>query len=270
MKRILALTAILFLISIFSICAFADTGDFTAMYASTAPIIDGEIDEIWEETPMIIAIYGGSPDFAHGYAKLLWNEDTLYLMAQVFDSTLDVGDDNIANQACFWVSETCNRSEEYTYGDWGVFINQAGVYEHYSLTDFDNIETAVKITDDGYVAELCVPIQNPSLKYSTGAKIGFCISIEDDVDGDNVRDHYCDSQKQDYWSVPYNLKAATLIDEFYVVDSDIETVEDTASEAPADKVQSAPDNKGIIIIAAVIAGILLVSVSTFVFVKKKK
>jgi len=183
-----------------------------AQYAKVVPNIDGEIDDVWNTTDAIYASYGADTEHANGYAKILWTENTLYLMAVVNDTTTNVGSDNTANQACFWVSETASFAQQYGGGDWNVSINQDGVYDYYSGINLGDIASySSKITDSGYVVELAVPIQTESFNYSNNAKIAFAISIEDDVDGDNSRDFVCASQVADYWSNAARLNRITLV-----------------------------------------------------------
>lgn len=179
-------------------------------YASTAPAIDGEIDGVWETAPKIKSYFGQTQDFAYGYAKLLWSENTLYLLAVIFDDSVDVGEDNTANEACFWVSEESSGGD-YGGGNWNISLNQAGVYEYYSGDNLETIATYTsKITADGYVVELAVPVQTNGYKYEVGAVLGFCLSVEDDVDGDNERDSVCATQSENYWSYADSLQEFTL------------------------------------------------------------
>lgn len=214
MKKILATIMALFVVlsfDSFTAAAAVDSGS-TAQYATVAPVIDGKIDAVWEDTDKVDAFYGSDLTYANGYAKILWKEDTLYLMAVITDSTVYVGDNNTANQACFWVSETASNAQEYAGGDWNMSINQAGVYDYYSGINLGSTASyASEITATGYVVEVAVPIQTEFYAYDADARIGFCLSVEDDVDGDNERDHVCASQDQNYWSVPANLYTITLV-----------------------------------------------------------
>lgn len=53
-----------------------------ASYASTAPVIDGEIDDIWDTTERLWSYgdYNQATGQAYGSARLLWDEGNLYLL----------------------------------------------------------------------------------------------------------------------------------------------------------------------------------------------
>ena len=214
MKKIFAIILVLCIFSSFGSVntLAAQESSLKAQYATVAPTIDGEIDEIWGTTEEIRVVE--NPGFAYGYAKILWTEDTLYLLADVFDETIDVGENSTSNQACFWVSETGSNNDEYfEVCDWNLSINQAGVFEYYSGVDMEQIITyAVKTNTRGYVVEIAVPVQTEDYNYVEGAKIGFCLSVEDDVDGDNERDSVVATQQDiNYWSYPKDIYAIALV-----------------------------------------------------------
>ena len=233
---------------------------FTAQYATVAPIIDGEIDEIWDTTVAITASFDSVPQFAYGYAKVLWTEDKLYLMADIHDSTVDVSDRNTANQACFWVSETASDHTEYFAPEDSNFsINQAGVYGYYSGINLGEIATyAARITDYGYVVEIVVPVQKPSYSYYPGAKIGFCLSVEDDANSDDDRDNVCASQTENYWSYPASLRQLTLLGD------NIPSNDSMGNTDPAPN-----DNNIVQIVIYAVAAILIVCLLALVLFKKK-
>ncbi len=160
----------------------------TTQYATTVPVIDGEIDSVWESTAKIHALYGSDNNYATGYAKILWKEDTLYLIAIVSDTTPVVNESNTANQACFWVLETAGNAANYYGSNWNMSINSVGVYGYYTGDNMENRATyAAKInsTNDGYVVELAVPVHKSS-SYSKNVEIGFALSIEDDYMAEQI------------------------------------------------------------------------------------
>lgn len=63
-----------------------------------------------------------------------------------------------------------------------------------------------------YIVEVKVVIQTEGYTYAAGSTIGFGISIDDDADGDNVRDSYCTTENGGaYWTTPSVLTALTLV-----------------------------------------------------------
>lgn len=252
---------VLFSIGTFTVSATEDdAAAVTAQYATTKPTIDGDIDEIWNSTPSIYATFDVAEGFAQGYAKILWTEDTLYFLADITDSDTDVGVDNTANEACFWVSETKSANESYTDSaeDWNVSINQSGTYEYYSGENLDGKATwAAKLTANGYVVEMAVPRQGRLTDYKAEDRIGFALSIEDDANGDNERDNVCATTETRYWSDPSSLAEIVLVKAPAV---------DTAPGVPARDTPISTVIIGVIIGSVVI----VVGVLIFILLKKKK
>ncbi len=217
MKKFLAIIlALCIILSVNAFTAFATEDDsaLTANYATTKPVIDGTIDDVWNTTQPIDTIFDVMESYAHGYAKILWTEDTLYLLADITDSTTNVGIDNTANQACFWVSETRSSNESFSDSaeDWNISVNQSGTYDYYSGINLEGKASwAAKLTNKGYVVEIAVPRQGRSSNYNANDKIGFGFSVEDDTSTDDERDNVCASLDTRYWSNPSVLAEITLI-----------------------------------------------------------
>lgn len=252
MKKLLFLFLSLVIFSGWSVSAFfdPDIDSRAAYYAAEAPVIDGDIDEIWGTATAIHTLFEMDLDYAYGYAKVLWREDALYFLAVVYDTTLNsISANSTTNLVNFWVSET--KSEENAYGvlpgDWYLPVNQAGhSYTYAGLSMEGRATYQAKVYPDldgnpGYVVEAMVKTQTESHTYEEGQFIGFCISIDDDADGDNIRDSYCNTQGSGaYWSNPsvlvkMELRAAEVVCEH----SFEELVREEAKVSDADCQQAA-------------------------------
>ena len=211
MKKLLA--ALMTLALLLSCCALACAEEITpaayASYAVTAPVIDGEIDEIWNNSERIWTYgkYEEGKNMAYGYVKILWDEGHLYFLAVVTDPTLaNLRDINPANGVNFWGSETnCKEGDFQNPGDWHYFSNQAGRFYYY--TGNTAVEEkgicAAKIAEDGaqYIVELQMPVLTEGLTLEEGHFIGFEVSIDDDMIGNNKRDVYVNWKGEGaYWS----------------------------------------------------------------------
>ena len=118
MKRILSALLCVALLLGLCICSpavsAADT-DSTAAQAVKAPVIDGEIDKIWDTTPQLDGVVCDmgpdwtmedllDMDMATGYTKVLWAEDALYFLAVVYDKTMESDASSTTNGINFCVS----------------------------------------------------------------------------------------------------------------------------------------------------------------------
>ena len=201
-KSILSTMVVLALVLGMAVSSFAAT--FTAAYATTAPVIDGEIDAIWETTEAIYTNGDFDSDWyegcASGSVRILWDETALYFLAEIQDFTpvpMEVPYNDFVN---LWVSEFNTRADSYEadIGDYlfcicsngmtgiemgDLYIDNAAPYQA-SLS-------AAKRNDSGYVAEVMIPYCSLSESDAVaGHVIGFVMSVDDDWNSDGERDCY--------------------------------------------------------------------------------
>ena len=114
-KAILSTMVVLALVLSMAVASFAAVTS-TASYATTAPVIDGQIDAIWETTAAQNTEASSiDEDEATGYTKILWDAGNLYFLAVVTDATpVDAGDNSCTNGVNFWVSEGNTQAEDFT------------------------------------------------------------------------------------------------------------------------------------------------------------
>ena len=200
-KWIVAILVFLLSINCFTISAFAQDSSNVygyANYTDSPPVIDGIVDSVWLTTEAYFAKQNCVDGQAYAAVKILWDEKHLYFYAKVYDETISCCDENsVTNGINFWVSETNSNLDTYMDrpGDWHVFCNQNGKSNYYT-GNVGIIEQSVRATsihDGYYIVECAVAIQTDGLVYQNGHIIGFDVSVDDDINGDNVRDYYC------YW-----------------------------------------------------------------------
>lgn len=226
---------------IFSLAVISFAADYKAGYASELPIIDGEIDAIWANSEEIETLYSGDewdPELcASGYAKILWTESHVYMLAVVKDDTLPEIDDGARNGVDFWMSELDTMTDNYDSdaGDWIYCLSSTGIEVHYTGNDlvYSSSLKAIKLTSDGYIIEIMLPWMSKT-SMSEGHIIGFTFAINDDADLDGDRDTYCFSaiNREDYsfWTKTLSLGHVELVKS--AGEGEAPTVE---SEEPADE-----------------------------------
>ena len=220
--------------------------DAYASYAAKRPQIDGMIDDVWNTTESMYAFMYENDQWsltdltdievATGYTKVLWTEDTLYLLAVIDDVTMESDAQSTTNGINFWVSETYSGETDFNTapGDWHIFCNADGGTNYYTGNKnvYNEAEMAAERTEGGYIVEVAVPVMTDGFAYSANHKIGYNISVDDDADGDNSRDTFTSWQSYDgrpYWENPSTLNEVALIGS-------------TAAEEPASPVYTYPSS----------------------------
>lgn len=205
----------------------------TAAYATTAPVIDGVIDPIWDTTVAQDYI-GTGDDWVEGdveaYTKILWDETALYYLVVVKDTTVGPDFASQANDSInLWISETNTKAGtfEEDLSDYMYMITSTGHTLHdigsaagieYNQAVYTASIVGYVKTDDGYIVELKQPFVS-KIKPEAGYIFGYTFSINDDRDGDAVRDAYVHSASDaenggtasNYWSATEALGEVELL-----------------------------------------------------------
>lgn len=216
---------------------------------NNAPVIDGEIDSVWDVSYDFYVRNKHSDNSEELYediscVNVLWNESGLYYLCYVKDSDLVYGD--VCN---LWVSEVYSSEahlrdpetnewyianystnpEDGTYAISAAADGNNYVYTGIDVTDYWTC--SAKITDFGYILEIFMPrLGETPLK--AGATMGFDISIDYYSTGGNGRDYYANwnghaishgggscpvlgwlNNSHGYWTCPAALKEIVLLPE---------------------------------------------------------
>ena len=243
MRKIIALTITALLIaSVMALGVFA--ADYTAPFATSAPTIDGNIDDIWSTAAEIVpAEFHDDDTMCTGYVKILWTQDALYVLEVIKDSTMPdaANGTGSANSVDLWFSEKNTQTDTYDTddGDYHICINSNGVTCTYTgnLAVYDVIEYKTNPTSDGYVTEIKIPFITIA-PAAQGHVIGFNVSLNDDFDNDDARDSYATWMPQEgqdgyYWS-------STYLNTVVFGDIPTETETPVAVEEAAAPVEEAP------------------------------
>jgi len=98
-----------------------------------SPVIDAEKDEIWAIAPEINVNKrpdGQTADAASAVVRTLWDEDYLYVYAEITDTELNNDSPNPWEQDSIevFMSETVHRGAEYRVGDGQYRVNQSSFF----------------------------------------------------------------------------------------------------------------------------------------------
>lgn len=167
--------------------------------ATTPPVIDGEIDEVWSSAQVITLESVASPPAPDneadlsGTLSLLWDADNIYGLFQVQDDDLqqDSGGDTWQDDGVEFYIDALNEKEFEGYDDndaqftmnWNSDVFTGG---HGGRTT--GASYVVVDVDGGYNLEFVIPWAGFEFTPSVGSVIGTEAMINDD-DGGDTRDH---------------------------------------------------------------------------------
>jgi len=141
------------------------------------PVVDGEIDAVWENAPAIVPKHISGDAEASAVFKVLWDDSALYILAAVKDKNLSVQSVNPYMQDSLevFLDENNDKTGEYGPDDLHFRVN----YENFLSVDYGNPEriyTAAKRLDDGYIIEARIALKSKS---SNGRIMGLELQIND-------------------------------------------------------------------------------------------
>ncbi len=123
------------------------------------PVIDGEIDDIWANANVLEINSYSLGSGASGTAKVLWDSEYIYVLAEVTDPVLSKASTNTYEQDSveIFLDENNHKSTAYESDDIQVRTNYEG---EKSVTDglsTDAFLSAATKTADGYLVEFAIP-----------------------------------------------------------------------------------------------------------------
>ena len=149
---------------------------FDAAYGT--PIIDGELEKLWDntDTAYIEKIFNSSEYYYKGWLRALWDEENLYIGAKVYTTYFtDTYENPWENDSLeIFVDELFNKSTTYQEDDYQLRSDFKGAL---SSTNLDTSVVRCKTTqgENYYILEMAVPYK--SLKPAVGCQLGFDIQV---------------------------------------------------------------------------------------------
>ncbi len=143
------------------------------------PVIDAEIDDIWANTQKLLVKKCARENGATAVVRTMWDDEHLYVLAEVKDSCLNADSPNSWEQDSveFFIDEDNRKPYDYDRDDAHYRVNFKNELVCGIHGDAEKFKSATRITDDGYIVEAAIPIK--SLKAKTGMKLGFDVQIND-------------------------------------------------------------------------------------------
>ncbi|ACK41928.1 MAG: sugar-binding protein [Dictyoglomus sp.] len=170
----------LLVIGLFLSLAFGQTLTATAKYGK--PKIDAEMDEVWKNAEEYITdryVQGVKGKVAYAKFRVLWDEESIYVWAEVYDSLLNKDSTNPWEQDSLeiFVDEGNEKATSYDKNDAQYRVNFENVQSYGTNASRDYFVTATKKTDFGYIVEAQVKMR--TRKLNEGDVIGFDVQVND-------------------------------------------------------------------------------------------
>ncbi|MFE6076430.1 endo-1,4-beta-xylanase [Paenibacillus sp. NPDC057886] len=158
--------------------------DTTGAHESQArfgtPVIDGEIDVIWNQAPVIpVNQYQMAWQGANGVAKALWDENNLYVLVQVSDNELDKSSSNAWEQDSVevFLDQNNGKTTFYQADDGQYRVNYENETSFNPASIGANVETQTSKSGTNYIVEMKIPLT--AVTPDNNTKLGFDVQIND-------------------------------------------------------------------------------------------
>ncbi|MDH7598525.1 MAG: sugar-binding protein [Sedimentisphaerales bacterium] len=200
--------------------SYLTSEDVLVTKASTAPTIDGAIDEVWSGVKVntIQRSYyrniSGLIDFSASF-RSVWDANALYLLVEVSDEDLRSDSSQYWQDDCVEIFVDPDNSKSSTYGPddlhfyfvWG----QPGRIGEARQDRTSHVRYAFAKTDKGYNLEVCLPWTTLGVRPTPGTSIGLEVQVNDDDDGGD-RDHKVgwNARQDNAWEDPSTFGNAYL------------------------------------------------------------
>ena len=174
--------------------------------------VDGEKEDVWDQAKEVsFQIRTGSAK-ASASARLLWDEQYLYVLAEVVDPMLDKTSEAVHEQDSLevFIDENNHKQDSYEDDDKQYRVNYANEQSFNGGTkcNAENILSAAVETENGYRIEAAY--QWTDITPSMGTKIGIDLQINDAEGGTRIGTVSWYDESGMGWSSPSVFGTATL------------------------------------------------------------
>lgn len=176
------------------------------------PNINGEIDDVWEKANSFntdLKVEGS--DAAKAKVRTLWDKDYLYALFEVKDSNLNKDSDKDHEQDSIeaFIDENNARTPSYDGDDAQYRVNFENKQSGGGSRNMDKFKSATKVTDDGYIVEIAIPLQN---KAYINEFIGFDAQVNNAEDGKRIGVTMWSDPTGMTWSTMSNIGNIKLVE----------------------------------------------------------
>ena len=154
--------------------------------SGAVPTIDGKLDDgEWYLNRVASKVLSGATS-VYSVFGMKGDSKYLYFAARVYDKNINPGGSSEYNMDSIelFFDPELNRADKYDTTDHQIRL--ALKDEIRGLKSGADYKIAHSITDDGYIIESAIPWESVDLKYASGAKFGFDVSLNDNNLGEGT------------------------------------------------------------------------------------
>ncbi|MEO2205552.1 endo-1,4-beta-xylanase [Paenibacillus pabuli] len=151
------------------------------------PSLDGSVDSIWSKAPELkLDTKQMAWSGATGTARVLWDDDNLYVLVQVRDDQLNNTNPNVWEQDSVevFVDENNGKTSSFQDDDGQYRVNFENLATFNPAEIAAGFDSKVSVSGTNYTVEMKIPFKK--VKPANNAKIGFDAQINDAKDGNRI------------------------------------------------------------------------------------
>jgi endo-1,4-beta-xylanase len=174
--------------------------------------VDGKVDEAWNAARVLdVSVPIGIKNPATAKARVLWDEDGLYVLMDVTDLLLNAASAAVHEKDSVeaFVDEDGAKTAAYKGDDAQYRVNYLNQMSFGSNGADARAASAVALTPGGYLVEMALPFR--TMKGKAGAIIGFDLQVNDaDASGTRVGISKWNDETNDSWQSTLNWGSLKL------------------------------------------------------------
>ncbi len=147
----------------------------TAEAVYGTPVIDGEIDQVWDKTNYYAVTHCNKTGaiFYKGWFKVLWDESYIYVLAKTYTTQFNDNESDpwLQDSVDVYIDENMRRTKGYENGDYQLRCNFKNLISGNNYNDLTLIKSQAKTLDDSFIVEMAFPLE--TIKPHEGLSVGF-------------------------------------------------------------------------------------------------
>jgi hypothetical protein len=126
-----------------------------------SPVVDGIVDKVWSKAHIVTPKYVSSNVEATATFRALWDDNAVYILAEVKDKNMSVqsGNPYMQDSLEIFLDENNDKTQDYSVDDLHFRVN----YENLQTVDVGNVErfyTATQKVAGGYIIEARIALKS--------------------------------------------------------------------------------------------------------------
>ncbi len=173
--------------------------------------VDGEPDDAWSAADNVGLKVQGSSPASTATAKVLWDENNLYVWMEVRDSVLDKSSSNTYEQDSVevFIDENNGKTDSYETDDKQYRISFENDLDfNGAQCNAENMQSVTRKTDEGYIVEAA--FKWTDITPGAGDEIGFDLQVNDAENGVRIGTLNWYDESGQGWSAPRVFGTALL------------------------------------------------------------